>query len=501
MRRLLDSILNRFSMYTVVSISLSILFVVSLLLSSLGEITYSVWQLLASAIVLLGSTFTASVLFGWLFRAGVHAESSFITGMILTFIMTPTVVVEELLLLAVVGLLAGASKFLLAWKGRHIFNPVAAGVFIASVFGIAYASWWVATPPLFIFILIPTLLILYKTRRLGMGLVFAVVAVALLFMVFASYGLDLAQSAALLLSWPLLFFLGFMLTEPLTMPAKAWQRYVYAVIVAIIFAVPFSIGAFETSAIVALLVGNLFAFIVSHRHGIRLTFQKRIPLTPTTDEIVFKASRPIRYEAGQYMELMLPHPKKDLRGIRRMFSVASASNNQTVTFGVKYYEPSSTFKKHLRNLKKGDSISATGVNGDFVAPKNIEEPVVYVAGGIGITPFIAQLRDQIAHTQTRDTIVVYAVTSVDEIAYVDVLKKSGAKVYIVTPDTKTKLPDQSWLRIEAPFVNEVVLRKILKDAPKRCAYVSGPPPMVNAVAPLLRAMNAKHVRTDYFTGY
>ena len=501
MRRILDSFLNRFSMYTVVSISLIVLFVVTIVLSLLGEIAYSPWQLAASTIVLLGATYTASAVFGWVFKAPIQAESSFITGMILTFIMTPTFTVDGLLALAAVGALAGASKFLLAWKGRHIFNPVAAGVFIASIFGIAFASWWVATPPLFVFILVPTLLILYKTRRLAMGAAFALVSVAVLLIVFANFGLDVAQSFALLLSWPLLFFLGFMLTEPMTMPAKQWQQLVYAILVAILFSVPISIGFFEMTPITALLIGNLFAFLVSHRQGIRLTFVKRHKLTPTTDELVFRADRPLRYEAGQYMELMVLHAKKDFRGIRRMFSVTSASNSQEVTFGVKYYEPSSTFKKALRALKPLQRINATSVNGDFTAPRNQQQPVVYVAGGIGVTPFIAHLRDDIKRAIHRDTVLIYAVNSVSEIAYVDVLQKSGATVVVVTPDSKNTLPVKSWKRVEASYCSEAVLKQALKDAPKRVAYVSGPPPMVNAVAPILRKMNSKAVKTDYFTGY
>lgn len=488
-------------MYRVVSISLLLLFVVTVVLSLIGEVPYSVWQLLASAIVLLGSTYTASAVLGLLYRAPIQAESSFITGMILTFILTPTVTVEGLVALAVVGVLAGASKFLIAWKGRHIFNPVAAGVFIASLFGIAFASWWVATPPLFLFVLIPALLISYKTRRLVMGGVFALVATALLMVVFASYGLDFAQSAALLLSWPLVFFLGFMLTEPMTMPAKHWQQLVYAVLVAILFAVPISIGFFEMTPITALLLGNLFAFIVSRRAGIRLTFVKRRTLTPTTDELVFRADRQIQYEAGQYMELMVLHHKSDLRGLRRMFSVTSATNDQEVTFGIKYYEPSSTFKKALRQLKPLQRVNATSVNGDFTAPRNHQQPVVYVAGGIGVTPFISHLRDASKRAVPRDTVLIYAVNSVKEVAYVDVLKMSGARVVIVTPDESTPLPVPNWERIHAPHVDRAVLDEALKDASNRIAYVSGPPAMVNSVAPLLRSLGAKQVKTDYFIGY
>ena len=175
MSNYIDRVLNRFSMYTVVSISLLILFAAAIVVSLLGQLAYSPLEMIASAIVLLGTVYLSSLLCGLLFGVKIHAESSFITGMILALIFTPTLELAELATLAAVGIFAGASKFLLAWKGRHIFNPVAAGAFIASVLGVAFASWWVATPPLFIFILIPAFMILYKTRRLLMGGIFLLV--------------------------------------------------------------------------------------------------------------------------------------------------------------------------------------------------------------------------------------------------------------------------------------------------------------------------------------
>lgn len=499
MSKYIDRVLNRFSMYTVVSISLLILFAAAVVMSLLGQIAYSPLEMIASAIVLLGSVYLVSLLCGLLFGVRIQAESSFITGMILALIFTPTLELAGLATLAAVGAFAGASKFLLAWKGRHIFNPVAAGAFIASVLGIAFASWWVATPPLFIFILIPAFLILYKTRRLEMGAVFLLVATALLFVVFAGYGLEPLESAELLLSWPLLFFAGFMLSEPLTMPAKKSQQIIEAVLVGILFAVPLSFGSFEMTPVLALLIGNLYAFLVSHRRSIMLEFQEMIPLTPTSYELVFKPLKPVHYEAGQYMELTLHHPGKDFRGIRRVFSITSAPGDDTIRFGIKFYEPSSTFKKALHTLKKGDRVPATSVNGDFVLPRNADQPLLLIAGGIGITPFIGQLRWLLKQKQTRDILMVYAVASKAELAYLSVLKAAGIKVLVVSNDPGASSGNIK--AITAPFVSAEVLKEHVPDIAQRKAYVSGPPGLITAVKPALRKLKVAGLKTDYFTGY
>ncbi|MFT2162181.1 hypothetical protein, partial [Pseudomonas putida] len=86
-------------------------------------------------------------------------------------------------------------------------------------------------------------------------LTFLGVAIPLLLVYLALNGVDFVSSLVLLLSWPLLFFAGIMLTEPLTLPPRKWHMYVEAVIVAILFVVPIKIGEFETNPAVALLVG------------------------------------------------------------------------------------------------------------------------------------------------------------------------------------------------------------------------------------------------------
>lgn len=499
MSNYIDRVLNRFSMYTVVSISLLILFAAAIVMSLLGQLAYSPLEMIASAIVLLGTVYLSSLLCGLLFGVKIHAESSFITGMILALIFTPTLELAELATLAAVGVFAGASKFLLAWKGRHIFNPVAAGAFIASVLGVAFASWWVATPPLFIFILIPAFMILYKTRRLLMGGIFLLVATIILLIVFTGYGLEPLESAELLLSWPLLFFAGFMLSEPLTMPAKKSQQIVEAILVGILFAVPLSIGSIEMTPILALLIGNLYAFLVSHRHSIQLEFQKMEQLTSTSYELVFKPLTPLTYEAGQYMELTLHHLGKDFRGIRRVFSITSAPGDETIRFGVKFYEPSSTFKKALRNLKKGDRLSATSVNGDFVLPKNIKTPLLFIAGGIGVTPFIGHIRWLLKQKQRRDVVVVYAVASHAELAYMTLLKAAGVKVIVVANDPGVSSDQVT--AVSAPFVSVDLLQKHVPDIARRAAYLSGPPGLITALKPALRSLKVASLKTDYFTGY
>jgi len=442
----------------------------------------------------------SNLLCGWLFGVRTHNESSYISAFILFFLFTPSLDVKRLAIFALIAFIASASKFILVFKGRHIFNPAAIAAVIISMTGLAFASWWVATPSLMPLTLVLAFLILYKTRRITMGLIFLGVATPIILVVFLSYGTDILTALPLLLSWPLLFFVGFMLCEPLTLPPKPWQQFVEAVIVGVCIAIPLHIGPFGMTPAVALIIGNIVAFVYARRRSLRLVYKESRQLTPTSHEFVFDGSSVQKFEPGQYVEMMIPHARRDGRGLRRSFSITSAPGSSTLTIGVKFYTPSSTFKAALRTLDAGTIIHATGINGDFVLSKDPTRPLLFVAGGIGITPFIGHLQYLKSIAQTRDIILIYAVGNIEEVAYKSLLKSMGIKVYIVSA-TPGRIDAKGWKVIGSPQVTKEIIEKIVPDISERIAYVSGPPFMVRGVKSHLKSLAAKRVKTDYFTGY
>lgn len=455
--------------------------------------------MIVSASVLIIAAYLANLLFGKLFGVTTHDESSFITALILFFIFTPTIQLAGNVTLALIAVIAMASKFVLAVHGRHIFNPAGIAAVIASVSGLAFASWWVATPVLLPVTLAAAVLVLYKTRRQVMSLVFLGVAVPLIVLSQLSYGTSPLEAMTMLTSWPLLFFVGIMLSEPLTLPAKRWQQVIEAAVVAILFAIPLHFGGLTMTPAFALIIGNLLAFGLNRRRKLQLTFKERRTLTPSSEEYVFETNHAVTFDPGQYAEMTLPHKHKDWRGLRRSFSLTSAPGDKNLTIGVKFYDPSSSFKRTLRHLESGSIIHATGINGDFTLPKDPSVPLLYIAGGIGITPFISHFQHLKTINQTRDIILIYAVTSIDEISYVDVLQDAGIRVYVVT--TKGEVANDNWMVIHVPFISKELLETYIPDIAERHIYISGPPAMIRTVKAQLKDFKVKKILTDYFTGY
>lgn len=500
MKYLLDQLLNRVSMYRLLSVALSALLGVALCLALFGLLPHSPLAMIASASVLILSAYGFNVLFGWLFGIKTHDESSYITALILFFLFNPSLEIAELSSLALVAMMAMGSKYVLAIRGRHIFNPAAIGAVIISLVGINYATWWVATPLLLPATLLFAFLILYKTRRLQLGLVFLGIAVPLIAVSSVLSGQTLLEAIMLLPSWPLLFFVGFMLSEPLTLPPRRWQRYTVGAIVAVLFALPIDVGSVSSTPAIALVIGNMVAYLLARRRHIQLTFKERRRLSTSSYEYVFDTKRPVNHIAGQYMEITVPHAHKDGRGIRRIFSIVNAPDDTTIRFGIKMYDRPSSFKKTLQQLEAGAIVDATSIGGDFILPKSSATPLLFIAGGIGITPFISHLLYLKRQDEHRDIVLIYSVSTIDDLAYVDSIKDSGIRVVVVT-ESNIRLPVAAWIHHNAQYLTKEDFVMYIPDVSRRSVYVSGPPQMVDATKSLLKRIGAKSITCDYFTGY
>lgn len=485
MKKLLETYLTRITMYTLTVVSLCVLVGVASILPLFDAVSFTPFELIASTAAFIATSIAASAGLAKMYGIRSHLQSALITGLILALLFTPSLSATTLLQYALIAVIAQASKFVLAYKGRHIANPAAIGAWIASIAGIGFAGWWIGSPVLAPFVAVVAFLLLYKTRELPLGILFLATSSVILWL------RDIPPTTTLL-SWPLLFFAGVMLTEPLTLPPKRWQKYLLALLVAVAASIPYHFGVISTSPLTALLIGNVFAFIIAFRQraGLYVQLIAVHNLSPTTVEYVFRAPHIYQFDPGQYVELTLPHANADNRGIRRSFSITNAPGTSELRLGIKFYEPSSTFKKALRQLPIGSRLQTTGIQGDFVLPKTGRKKFLFIAGGIGATPFVSHVA---TYGRTHDIILLYFASTPEELVYAQQLRADGAIVHCFTTIAS---PGSD----QAATVNEAVIAKYVPDASERSAYISGPPGMVTATKSLLRGKVA-HIHTDYFSGY
>lgn len=207
----------------------------------------------------------------------------------------------------------------------------------------------------------------------------------------------------------------------------------------------------------------------------------------------FEPEDPINWQAGQFLRYSLQDPKPDERGNNRFFTIASAPFEKIIQLTTRL-DPvkGSTFKKNLVGMKIGDTIEATGPMGSFVLD-GPNKKYVFVAGGIGITPFRSIIKQLDKNNlpihisliySSRDQNIIFK-EDFDQIAK----KHPGFRIdYVTSP----RIIDKKVLK---PLANS-------QNQPDYF-YLSGPQPMVKSIEEQLAELRVKKekIKLDYFPGY
>lgn len=211
----------------------------------------------------------------------------------------------------------------------------------------------------------------------------------------------------------------------------------------------------------------------------------------------FRPEKPLNYTAGQFVDWHVLPPDASKHEQRRWFSLSSSPTEPLIALATRLGERRSAFKQHLVRLQPGDPVTVSDPMGDFVLPKDPAIPLVFVAGGIGITPVRSIIKWLIDTKEMRSVTLLYAVHSSEEFAFLDILGsyKDLRLVQLVT-DTMASWPGEK---------GALTGRRILDLAPpdNSLIYISGPEPMTEALVKQLRELgiNEERLVTDYFLGY
>lgn len=490
---MIDNFLNSFTMYKVVLYGLIALTLISFLFSFLGLLSLNPLTMGITLTVLLSACFITNFAISKLLHIPTNTESFLITSFILFFLFSPSGDMMQYGLLALAGALAMASKYVIVYHRKHIFNPAAFGAFVVGFLGLG-ASWWIGSEMLMIPTLIVGLLIVRKIRRFHLFFTFfATSLIVLLTFGFFQNVSPLENIKFAFTSWPLLFLGTVMLTEPLTTPPTKRSQMMYGGIVGGITTFQMPIFNFYITPEFALLVGNIFSYVVSPKYRLKLALKSQTQLSGTTSSFVFSLPKKVTYKAGQYMEWTLPHSKQDMRGMRRFFTLASSPTEDTIELGVKKYTPSSSFKNALFNMKPGDTIWAGQLTGDFVLPEDKTKKLVFVAGGIGITPFRSMVKYLMDTNEKRDIVLLQVCSGSDEFVYEKLLTEA-TKVGVKTVHIDTKAEGH---------MTEDKIKTIIPDYKEREYFVSGANAMVHSFKDTLGhlGISQKNIVTDYFPGF
>jgi ferredoxin-NADP reductase len=223
----------------------------------------------------------------------------------------------------------------------------------------------------------------------------------------------------------------------------------------------------------------------------KLTLIEKKEEVPGVTSFIFEPEEALTWKAGQYLHYVLHHEPTDDRGSDRWFTVASAPFEKKVMITTRLAaEKGSSFKKELAGLEIGASIEISAVEGDFtLAP---ERECVFIAGGIGITPFHSILK-QADHAGEKPKIKLFYSNRDENVPFrqeIETFAKNNPNLLVHF--------------ISAPKrIDEPTIREFVPDLQSPLFYVSGPEPMVKSLADVLESMGVpkNNIKLDDFPGY
>lgn len=500
-----DRVLDRLTMYRLITGYLLALLAVAAALSAHGDLGYSLRSIVVTAALAVFVCLSINALFAEVFGAPLNNDSAAISGLIIALIVGPAVTTDDLVFLTWVAILAMASKYVVAWRRTHIFNPVAIAVVLTSLLAHHSASWWIADELLTPFVILGGVLVVRKLRRTDLVFTFLLVT---LFGTLAWSALEgVPWQNALrqgLLESPAWFLAFVMLTEPVTMPRTRRGQLLYACLAGLLVIPQFHIGAHYLSPELALVIANLAMIPFRSLDKRWLTLDRVVHIGPGLLDFVYRLPKPLAYQPGQYMEWTVDHSHPDSRGKRRYFTLASSPTESELRIGVKFEQDGSSYKRaFLEQSSAGMPALAAQVAGDFTLPGDPSRKLAFIGGGIGITPFRSMAKYLIDRREKRDVVLIYAASSPGEFVYRNVFEMAAVvlrfrTIYLLSG--RRGVPPQ-WMGEVGRVTPGLVARQI-PDYRDRLFYVSGSSDMVRSSVDALHDLGIpdRNIRTDYFSG-
>lgn len=223
-------------------------------------------------------------------------------------------------------------------------------------------------------------------------------------------------------------------------------------------------------------------------------------LTHDIRRLDIELDAPLRFWAGQYVDITIPGS-----GITRAFSMANTPAEQTrLSFIIKKYSEGAFSARLDDGLAPGDRLVAKGPYGTCFRREARPGPMLLIGGGSGMSPLWSILHDHAASGEQRPVRFFYGARARRDLFHLDELAALASRVkdFRFIAALSHAEPGDDW-QGEQGFIHEVVARALKAERLEGeiDAYACGPPPMIDAVLPVLQMAGVEpdHIHFDKFT--
>lgn len=237
-----------------------------------------------------------------------------------------------------------------------------------------------------------------------------------------------------------------------------------------------------------------------------LEFKKKEQLTNDTFTFFFERNGTEKpFVSGQYYEIKLPHKNMDERGDSRVFTISSSpTNKEHITITTRIIK--SSFKLHLLRLKSGTKVQFSGPWDDLNFDEKDTSPHVFLAGGIGITPYHSIVQYCIDMNIKTQITLFASWKNIDEMIFNEFFRNAEKELtnldYIPTVTDKESLKKTKWTG-ENGRVDRDMIFKYVNEIKTSKYFISGPQAMVGALKKTVQEMGVPNdkIIAEEFEGY
>ncbi len=220
----------------------------------------------------------------------------------------------------------------------------------------------------------------------------------------------------------------------------------------------------------------------------------REQLTHDIVRLAVKLDEPLAYRAGQHADVSI----EGLPGVARSYSFASPSDaNGRIELFVRRV-PGGAFSTFVHDADPtGKRVAIDGPRGDFWLRPGTE-PLLFVAGGSGLAPILAMLREASARGDERPVTLLFGAREERDLyalAELEELRQAWRGRFELVPVLSEAAADAPWSGARG-----MVTSKLADVAtPAATAYLCGPPAMVDRAHEVLASLGVTNAHVDRFT--
>src|SRR6266850_765410 len=222
--------------------------------------------------------------------------------------------------------------------------------------------------------------------------------------------------------------------------------------------------------------------------------------------MAFHFARPagFAHAAGQnVLVTLLDPPQTDSQGSSRTFTLASAPHEPELMVATRMRD--SAYKRVLKSAAIGTPVRVEGPDGVMVLHEDAARPAVFLAGGIGVTPFVSMARHAAKEKLPHRILLLYSNRRPEDAAFLEELERleqANRNYRLIATMTEAAKSARPWSG-ETAMIGRELLERSLRDVKAPVYYFAGPPGMTMAMQSMLAAMgvSVNDMRCEEFYGY